>query len=96
MTAHSDHLDPHHIFAAWGSGTARYWKTRAEVFERARPRPDDFHGRATSADLAEQWDRLTDKANACRARAAIADKYGPTAADRAMIAGVAEALLVAA
>lgn len=91
----SDYLDPHHILAAWGSGTARYWRRRAQVYLDARPKPDDYLGQATPEALADQWDRLTATARACENRALIAEKFGPTPIDRALIHGVAEALVAA-
>lgn len=91
----SDFLDPHHILAAWGSGTARWWRGRAAVFLAARPQESDYLGRATPAALAEQWDRLTARAEACENRALMADWYGPTSTDQALICGVAEALMTA-
>jgi hypothetical protein len=92
---HSDYHDPHHFFAAWGAATARYWIRRAEMLERARPVPGEFHGLATHEQLSEQWRRLTAKAEACRHRAEIAKRYGATPADRALIVDVASALVVA-
>lgn len=54
---------------AWIDGSRQYWERRARQFEAARPRPGDFHGRATREDLQAQWDRLTATAEACRRRA---------------------------
>lgn len=56
---------------ALNEATASYWIGRAEAFEAARPRPGDFTGNATRDDLREQWNRLTETANACRARARV-------------------------
>lgn len=50
---------------------AAYWDRRADTFEAARPRPDDFTGQATPQQLARRAARLTDVAQACRARAAL-------------------------
>lgn len=47
------------------------WERRARALEAARPRPGDFHGRATREDLRAAWDRLTEAARACRARAQV-------------------------
>lgn len=55
------------LLEAWGP----YWERRAEAFEAARPRPEDYHGRATPAELRAQWQRLTEIAAACRARAQL-------------------------
>ena len=45
-------------------------RRRADLFEAAAPRPDDFHGQATEADLAAARDRCRDVALALRSRAA--------------------------
>lgn len=95
-SAHSDYLDPHHFFAAWGSATACYWDRRAETFLQARPVPGEFHGLATPAQLSERWRRLTAKADACRHRAEVARRYGASPADRALVVDVASALVVSA
>ena len=95
VSREGDYLDPSHFFAAWGSGTARYWRRRAEIFLAARPRPDENHCGATPERLREQWVRLTEMAEACQHRAEIAERYGPSPADRALIVDVASALVVA-
>ena len=46
-----------------------WWIKRSEDFLNARPRPGQFHGLATRAELNAQWQRLTAMADACRARA---------------------------
>lgn len=51
---------------------ATQWRRRAATFEWARPRPGDWPGRATAADLKAQDARLAAIAAACRARAAVA------------------------
>jgi hypothetical protein len=94
--AHSDFSDPGQIFSAWGSATARYWRRRAATFEDARPRVDDFHGLATPANLAARWDRLTEIAQACRNRAELADRYGASDTDRALMIDVATAMAATA
>lgn len=48
---------------------AAYWRRRAAVFEAAKPRPTDYTGQATQAELRDQWRRLDSLAKACRARA---------------------------
>lgn len=89
---YSDHLDPHHILAGWASGTARFWRARAAVWLDAAPKKDDFHGSATPENLAARWDRCRAIAAACQRRADVAERYGATPADLALIAGVAEAI----
>lgn len=51
--------------------TRTYWLRRAEIFEAARPRPDEFHGASSRDTLRQQWYRLTATAAACRARAKL-------------------------
>lgn len=93
---HSDYLNPHHLVAAWGSATARYWRRRAATFEDAKPRDGDYLGRATHEDLARQWDRLDSLAKACRHNAEVFERYGASDGDRNLIIDVATALAAAA
>jgi hypothetical protein len=48
-----------------------YWERRAQRLLDARPRPEDFHGRLSREELRAQWYRLTEMAEACRARAQV-------------------------
>jgi len=71
------HLDAEHftkrlLTDCLDEATRGYWLKRAQRFEEARPRPGDFHGRATRSELRRRWQALTDIANACRARAQVA------------------------
>ena len=66
---HIDHFQRRVIQDALLDGSAAYWRRRAEAFEWARPRPGDFAGRATQAELAEIDRRCVTAAEACRARA---------------------------
>lgn len=50
----------------------QWWLRRAEEFEAARPRPDEFHGNASREELRARWIDLTEIAQACRARAGVA------------------------
>ena len=59
-------------------GTAAYWEHRAEEWEAVRPRRGDFNGNATPRQLAEQYQRCTEIAAACRARAAFTRLYPET------------------
>lgn len=52
-----------------------WWLKRAEHLEEARPRPGDFHGRATPEELAARHARLTEAAAACREHAAFLAQY---------------------
>jgi hypothetical protein len=80
-------LDPDRMIAlvagaalqdAWLQGSRGFWLRRAEQLEAARPRRGDYTGQATAEDLAACWDRLTAKAQACRARATGADCWAQT------------------
>lgn len=53
------------------AGERLWWLKRAEDFERAKPRPGEYHGAATEAELSAQWQRLDRIARACRARAEV-------------------------
>ena len=46
-----------------------HWYRRAEQLDDARPRPDEFHGQATRAQLSARWRSLTDAAEGCRRHA---------------------------
>ena len=56
---------------AMSEGTAIYWERRARELENAAPRPGDFRGRASDAELAEAGRRCREAAAACRARASL-------------------------
>lgn len=68
----TEHFRARLLSDALAEGTAVYWERRAASFEWARPRPGDFHGRATRAELSRRWRELTGIAAACRARAEVA------------------------
>ena len=51
--------------------TATFWERRAKAFENAAPRPGDYVGRATAAELSAARVRCLDAAAACRARASL-------------------------
>lgn len=51
--------------------TRAYWLKRAAQLEAARPTPGDYLGSASREELSERWRRLTEMADACRARAAV-------------------------
>jgi hypothetical protein len=57
---------------AINTATGAYWLRRAKAFEDAKPRPDDYRGNATDADLRAAWTRCDAAAKACRARANVA------------------------
>ena len=58
---------------AWLEGNRLYWEQRARQLIEARPKPGDFHGRATRAQLRARHDGLTAAAQACRQRALFDD-----------------------
>jgi hypothetical protein len=58
---------------AWLQASPGFWERRARQLEAARPRPGDFNGNRTSAELAEASRRLTEAAQACRNRAHTLD-----------------------
>lgn len=71
------HLDAEHftrrlLTDCLDEATRTHWLKRATQLEAARPRPDDFNGRATIDELRARWRELTEIANACRARAKVA------------------------
>lgn len=45
------------------------WLRRAETLDGARPRPDDFNGKATADQLVERDARLAAQAEQCRVHA---------------------------
>lgn len=56
---------------AMSEGTAMFWDRRARELEAAAPRPGDFRGCASDAELAEAGRRCREAAAACRARASL-------------------------
>ena len=61
---------------ALAEATAAYWLRRAEQLERAKPRPGEFHGQMTRAELRAKWRELDEIVRACRNRATIAHLTG--------------------
>lgn len=51
--------------------TADYWRRRAQTFLDAAPRPGDYNGKATPAQLAERAQRCRQAAQACLQRASL-------------------------
>lgn len=62
---------------ALAEATSAYWLHRAEQFEAAAPRPGDFTGRATAADLDALGRRCRARAEACRQRALVESTATP-------------------
>lgn len=76
--------DPNHVYVnrtvqfhhrvvsdALAEATANYWERRARTFADAAPRPGDYTGRATRAELTAARERCLSAAAACRARASL-------------------------
>ncbi|MFL6109484.1 MAG: hypothetical protein ACJ72L_21170, partial [Marmoricola sp.] len=59
------------LYDAYTTGRKAWWLKRAEDFEAAKPRLDDFHGGATPGQLSERWRFCERVARACRAKAAL-------------------------
>lgn len=79
------------VLDAVADASANQWEARARLFEAARPRPDDFHGRASVDDLRRRWIDLTEAAAACRARAAVIRSGDDAAVDLAVDVELGEA-----
>lgn len=56
---------------ALATATKAYWERRAAVLDDARPRPGEFHGKATREQLSARWSRLTEAARQCRIHAEL-------------------------
>lgn len=67
-----------------------FWERRAEALEAARPRPGEFHGKATAAELRERDEALAEAAAACREHAEVVRRY-PDVIAADMAAAVAAA-----
>jgi hypothetical protein len=52
---------------------AWHWAIRAEEFHAAAPKPGDYHGRATRAELPKAYEHCMSTALACRRKAAFLD-----------------------
>ena len=63
------HLTARVLQDALTEATADYWERRAQQFEDAAPRLDEFHGNATRDELNEAWTRCHATAQACLSHA---------------------------
>jgi hypothetical protein len=63
------------ILDALAEGMRATWERRALGFLDARPRHTDFNGNATPQQIVERYERCTEVAAACPARAALARMY---------------------
>lgn len=66
-----DHFRQRVLQDALTAATANQWTKRAETFAWAAPRPGDFNGRATEAELTERQRRCLETAEACREHAQL-------------------------
>lgn len=60
---------------AMAEASAAYWERRARTFEEAAPRPGDYTGHASTADLEAGTARCQLAAKVCRQRASI-ERHG--------------------
>lgn len=65
------HFNARMLADCLSEATATFWHRRAQALEDAAPRPDDYRGRATAADLSAARQRCEEAAAACRARASL-------------------------
>ncbi|MFY0406911.1 hypothetical protein [Solicola sp. PLA-1-18] len=72
---HYDRIATDNLRQALAEATAFYWQKRADRFEAARPRPDDYVGHASPEQIAETDARIRAKADNCRAHADIAPRW---------------------
>lgn len=71
LPEHVEHGRVRVLQDALADATAATWRRRAEMFRWAAPRPGDFTGRATRAELSERWQRCMKLAEACEHRATL-------------------------
>lgn len=71
LTEFVEHFRHRTLQDALNEATSDYWLHRAEQIEAARPRPGEYHGKATNTDLAARYDDLSAIAEACRHRASL-------------------------
>lgn len=72
LVDHVEHFQRRVLIDAMLDGWAATWERAARRYEAARPRPEDFHGRADRDALRVKWHELSEIARACRARAQVA------------------------
>ena len=69
LMEHVDQFTRRVVLDALVSADSWHWVRRAEAFEGALPRPDDYLGQASPEALEARRERLTAKAEACRKHA---------------------------
>jgi hypothetical protein len=65
------HLAARVLQDALTEAQADYWLRRAEQFEQAAPRPDDYQGNASQDQLTDTWVECVTTAIACRRHAEL-------------------------
>ena len=81
LAEHLEHFSRRFLQDVIDDATAAHYLKRARAFEDAKPRPEDFHGQATNAELRDQWHRCHAIAAACRARAEVSLLRGRVSAE---------------
>jgi hypothetical protein len=66
-----DHFRARVLQDALTEATAQYWLRRAQQFEAAAPKPDDYRGQATDEQLTNAWVQCITAAVACRRHAEL-------------------------
>ncbi len=66
-----DHFRARVLQDALTEATADYWQQRAQAFEDAAPRLDEYHGHATREQLNDAWIQCMATAEACRRHAIL-------------------------
>lgn len=66
-----EHFARRVILDAIHDASRSWWLKRAEDFERAKPVPGEYHGRATREQLRARWQWCHETAQACRNKAAL-------------------------
>lgn len=59
------------FFDVMREANARYWERRADSFDWAAPRPDDFTGEATPEEIAARAKQCIEIASMCRFHAKL-------------------------
>lgn len=69
LEEHVEHFRTRVLADALQEATCAYWRRRADAFAAALPRPTDYTGRATAAEIEAQRYRVAAVVLACRERA---------------------------
>ena len=71
LAEHIAHFQRRVLQDALTETLAAYWLRRAQAFEHAAPRLDEFHGKAAPDELNQQWLDCKATAQACRNHAQL-------------------------